>query len=175
MNSISSNAHNNVNRFFYHNNAKKMQNHIITKKKTEGDRVLNRDTLGEINKDNEGQVKRKEPKVHMLQYKKLSKQFRRRHIIHKVKNIIKNKDTNGDKVLSGNEFGLNEKIFDKIDKDGNGQIDRRELGTALTIRYKRRLNIEQGTNQETVNEEETGGNQDVVDSYETVDNIDVTV
>jgi len=44
--------------------------------------------------------------------------------------LIKDKDTDGDKVLSAEELGVNEDILKEIDKNGDGNADREELNAA---------------------------------------------
>jgi len=44
--------------------------------------------------------------------------------------LIKDKDTDGDKVLSGEELGVTEDILKGIDANGDGNADREELNAA---------------------------------------------
>ena len=44
--------------------------------------------------------------------------------------LIKDKDTDGDKVLSGEELGVTEDILKEIDANGDGNADREELNAA---------------------------------------------
>src|SRR3990172_2227089 len=44
--------------------------------------------------------------------------------------LIKDKDSDGDKVLSAEELGVNEDILKEIDKNGDGNADREELNAA---------------------------------------------
>ncbi len=44
--------------------------------------------------------------------------------------LIKDKDTEGDKVLSGEELGVTEDILKEIDANGDGNADREELNAA---------------------------------------------
>src|SRR3972149_1761352 len=44
--------------------------------------------------------------------------------------LIKDKDTDGDKVLSAEELGVNEDILKEIDTNGDGNADREELNAA---------------------------------------------
>lgn len=44
--------------------------------------------------------------------------------------LIKDKDTDGDKVLSGEELGVSSDILKEIDTNGDGNADREELNAA---------------------------------------------
>ena len=57
-----------------------------------------------------------------------------RFINHKVNNFISERDTNGDNALSIKESGVPKNIFDRIDKNGDGQVGRLELNIAARAR-----------------------------------------
>ena len=44
--------------------------------------------------------------------------------------LIKDKDTDGDKVLSGEELGVTEDVLKGVDANGDGNADREELNAA---------------------------------------------
>ncbi len=55
----------------------------------------------------------------------------RAHAVDKmVSHLMSKKDTNGDGVLNVGEFGVPEDIFDKIDKNSDGQVGKAELNIA---------------------------------------------
>ncbi len=59
----------------------------------------------------------------------------RAHAVNEIANyIISKKDTNGDGVLNVGELGVPKDIFDRIDKNGNGQAGRVELSIAARTR-----------------------------------------
>ena len=106
-----------------------MASHLMSKKDTNGDGVLNVGELGvpedifnRIDKNGDGQVGKAE----------LNKAVHARiqAISERTNHLISKKDTNGDGVLNVGELGVPEDIFDKIDKNGDGQADRVELNIA---------------------------------------------
>jgi hypothetical protein len=59
-----------------------------------------------------------------------------KRVLKKVREIFKEKDANGDGVLTLEEWGPRERLFKAIDRNDDGQITRRELAAALVKRLK---------------------------------------
>jgi hypothetical protein len=59
-----------------------------------------------------------------------------KRVMHKVREIFKEKDANGDGVLTLEEWGPRERLFNAIDRNDDGQITPRELAAALIRKLK---------------------------------------
>ena len=110
-----------------------MVSHLISKKDTNGDGVLNvgelgvpKDIFDKIDENSDGQVGKAE----------INTAFNARiqAMSERTNHLITKKDTNGDGVLNVGELGVPEDIFDKIDKNGDGQAGRVELSIAARTR-----------------------------------------
>ncbi|MBS1258222.1 MAG: hypothetical protein MAG551_01275 [Candidatus Scalindua arabica] len=106
-----------------------MVSHLMSKKDTNGDGVLNaaefgipKEAFGNIDKNGDGQVAKAE----------LSTAFHARiqAISERTNHLIARKDTNGDGMLNIGELGVPEELFSKIDKNGDGQAGSVELSIA---------------------------------------------
>ena len=53
-----------------------------------------------------------------------------------VSHLMSKKDTNGDGVLNVGELGVPKDIFDKIDKNSDGQVGKAEINTAFHARIQ---------------------------------------
>jgi len=108
-------------------------NYIISKKDTNGDGVLNvgelgvpKDIFDKIDKNGDEQVGRVE--INTAAHNRI-------HAVNeRINHLISKKDTNGDGVLNVGELGVPKDIFDRIDKNGNGQVGRVELNIAAHAR-----------------------------------------
>ncbi|MFQ5688101.1 MAG: EF-hand domain-containing protein [Candidatus Scalindua sp.] len=114
-------------------------NHLISKKDTNGDGVLNVGELGvpetvfdRIDKNGNGQVGRVELNI--------AARSRIHAVNERTNHLISKKDTNGDGVLNVGELGVPETVFDRIDKNGNGQVGRVELNIAARSRIHAAIN-----------------------------------
>jgi len=114
-------------------------NHLISKKDTNGDRVLNVEELGvpkdifaKIDKNGDGQVDRVELNI--------AAHDRAHAVNERTIQLISKNDTNGNRVLDVGESGLPEDIFARLDKNGNGQAGRVELNIAARTRVHAALN-----------------------------------
>ena len=108
----------------------RMTTNLINNQDTDGDRVLNIEELGvaedvfaKIDLNGDGQADRKE----------LNAAHPRARTNHMTTNLINNKDTDGDGLLNAEELGVAEDVFSKIDLNGDGQADRKELNAARQI------------------------------------------
>src|SRR3990172_11191943 len=101
--------------------------HLIKDKDTDGDKVLSAEELNapedvftKIDANGDGNADR----VELNAYYPISR------IDIPTVQLIKDKDTDGDKVLSSEELGVNEDILKEIDTNGDGNADREELNAA---------------------------------------------
>ncbi len=118
-------------------------NQLISKKDTNGDGVLNIGEFGvpekafnRIDKNGDGQIGRRELKV-----------AARNHIHavnERISHLMSKKDSNGDGALDVGELGVSKDVFDRIDKNGNGKVGRRELKIAASALARAAFNT--GTN-----------------------------
>jgi uncharacterized protein (DUF2141 family) len=106
-----------------------MVSHLMNKKDTNGDGVLNvgelgvpEDTFDKIDKNSDGQVGKAELNIAF--------HARIQAISERTNYLISKNDTNGDGVLNIGELGVPEDVFTKIDKNGDGQAGRVELSIA---------------------------------------------
>lgn len=104
-----------------------MTKNLIKDKDSDGDNVLTEKELGaaegdfgKIDFNNDGKVDRVELNV----YYPIS----RLDIL--TAQLMKDKDANGDKTLSGEELGVTEDVLKEIDTNDDGQADREELNAA---------------------------------------------
>ena len=106
-----------------------MASRLMSVQDTNGDGVLNvgefgvpKDTFDKIDKNSDGQVGKAE----------INTAFHARiqAISERINHLISKKDTNGDGMLNVEELGVPEDVFDKIDKNGDGQAGRVELSIA---------------------------------------------
>jgi len=110
-----------------------MVSHLMSKKDTNGDGVLNVGELGvpedvfdKIDNNSDGQAGKAE--INTAFHARIQAMSER------TNHLITKKDTNGDGVLNVGESGVPEDIFAKIDKDGNGQVGRVELNIVAHAR-----------------------------------------
>ncbi len=95
-------------------------NQVSNKKDTSGDGVWSTGELGDV------QVGRGELNIAARN---------RIHAVNKrINHLISKKDSNGNGVLDAGELGMSKEVFDKIDKDGNGQVGKFELNAAAHAR-----------------------------------------
>ncbi len=106
-----------------------MASHLMSVKDTNGDGVLNvgefgvpEDIFDKIDKNSDGQVGKAE----------INTAFHARiqAISERTNLLITKKDTNGDGMLNVGELGVPEAVFNRIDKNGDGQVGRVELSIA---------------------------------------------
>ena len=128
-----------------------MNDHLIANKDTNEDNVLSVEELGvdeeifnSIDKNGDGQVVRAE--LNMAHKNKMVNEMR--------PHLIANKDANEDNVLSAEELGVDEEIFNSIDKNGDGQADYRELAIShkqrqLIASYQSQITNETDANIDT--------------------------
>ncbi len=103
--------------------------HLISNKDINGDGVLNAGELGvsgkafnRIDKNGDGQIGRRELKV--------AARNRIHAVNERISHLMSKKDSNGDGALDVGELGVSKDVFDRIDKNGNGKVGRRELKIA---------------------------------------------
>ncbi|MCP4253326.1 MAG: hypothetical protein GY775_07930 [Candidatus Scalindua sp.] len=108
-------------------------NQLIGKKDTNSDGVLNIGELGvpekafnRIDKNGDGQIGSGELNI--------AARNRIHAVNERINHLISKKDSNGNGVLDAGELGIPEKAFNRIDKDGNGQIGKFELNAAAHAR-----------------------------------------
>lgn len=106
-----------------------MASHLMSKKDTNGDGVLNvgelgvpKDIFAKTDKNGDGQVGKAELNI--------AAHARIHAINERTNHLITKKDTNGDGMLNVGELGVPEDIFAKIDKNGDGKLGRVELNIA---------------------------------------------
>jgi uncharacterized protein (DUF2141 family) len=106
-----------------------MASHLMSKKDTNGDGVLNvgelgipKDVFGKIDKNSDGQAGKAE--INTAFHARIQAMSER------TNHLISKKDTNGDGMLNVGELGIPKDVFDKIDKNGDGQASRVELSIA---------------------------------------------
>ena len=106
-----------------------MVSHLMSVKDINGDGVLNvgelgvpKDVFDKIDKNSDGQIGKAE----------INTAFHARIQVmsERTNHLISKKDTNGDGMLNVGELGVPEDVFNKIDKNGDGQADRVELSIA---------------------------------------------
>ncbi len=87
-----------------------------------------KDDIGKINKVGDDQVSR---------FERIFAAHTRANAVDKmVSHLMSKKDTNGDGMLNAEEFGVPKEAFDKIDKNGDGQVAKAELNTAFHARIQ---------------------------------------
>ncbi len=108
-------------------------NHLISKKDTNGDGALDAGELGvpekafnRIDKNGDGQIGSGELNI--------AARNRIHAVNERIRHLIGKKDTNGNGVLDIGELGIPKDVFDRIDKDGNGQVGKFELNAAAHAR-----------------------------------------
>lgn len=114
-------------------------NQLLSKKDTNGDGVLNAGELGvpekafnRIDKNGDGQVGIGELSIDARN--KIAANNRAQAVNERISHLLSKKDTNGNGSLDAGELGMLKDVFDKIDKDRNGQIGRLELNVAAHAR-----------------------------------------
>ena len=131
-----------LNKFFHFEKINNKITNIIESKDENGDGLLNAEELGiseelfsKIDHDEDGQVDRTE----------IYAAIRNWNINRHTNPLIHEKDTNGDKVLTAEELGVDEELFSKIDTNEDGQADGKELNVfKLSLTYNSHA-IEEGT------------------------------
>ncbi len=106
-----------------------MVSHLMSRKDTNGDGVLNvgelgvpKDVFDKIDKNSDSQVGK--PELNTAFHARIQA------ISERTNHLITKKDTNGDGMLNVGELGVPEDVFAKIDKNGDGQAGRVELSIA---------------------------------------------
>ncbi len=106
-----------------------MVSHLMSVKDINGDGVLNvgelgvpKDVFDKIDKNSDGQIGKAE--INTAFHARIQAMSER------TNHLISKKDTNGDGMLNVGELGVPEDVFNKIDKNGDGQADRVELSIA---------------------------------------------
>ena len=108
---------------------------LISEKDTNGDNTLGIKEAGvpkvifdRIDKNGDGQVGK---------FELLIAAHNRAHAVNeKTNHFISKKDANGDGVLNVGELGVPKDIFDKIDKNSDGQVGKAEINTAFHARIQ---------------------------------------
>jgi Ca2+-binding EF-hand superfamily protein len=121
-------------------------NDLISAKNTNDDNALSIDELGvskdsfdRIDKNGDGQVGRIE--LNIAAHTRINAAHTRINAVNEMtSNLISEKDTNSDGVLGAEELGVPEDIFDRIDKNGDGQAGRFELNIAARAAINNRSN-----------------------------------
>jgi Ca2+-binding EF-hand superfamily protein len=119
--------------------AKEGANQLLSKKDTNGDGVLNDGELGvpekafnRIDKNSDGQVGIGELNIDVRN--KIAANNRAQAVNERISHLLSKKDSNGNGSLDAGELGMPKDVFNKIDKDHNGQVGRYELNAAARAR-----------------------------------------
>jgi len=119
--------------------AKEGANQLLSKKDTNGDGVLNAGELGvpekafnRIDKNGDGQVGIGELNIDVRN--KIAANNRAQAVNERISHLLSKKDTNSNGSLDAGELGMPKDVFNKIDKDHNGQVGRYELNAAARAR-----------------------------------------
>jgi Ca2+-binding EF-hand superfamily protein len=114
-------------------------NQLLSKKDTNGDGVLNAGELGvsekafnRIDKNGDGQVGIGELNIDARN--KIAANNRAQAVNERISHLLSKKDSNGNGSLDAGELGMPKDVFDRIDKDRNGQVGRYELNAAARAR-----------------------------------------
>jgi Ca2+-binding EF-hand superfamily protein len=114
-------------------------NQLLSKKDTNGDGVLNTGELGvpekafnRIDKNGDGQIGIGELNIDARN--KIAANNRAQAVNERISHLLSKKDTNGNGSLDAGELGMPKDVFNKIDKDRNGQVGRYELNAAASAR-----------------------------------------
>jgi len=114
-------------------------NRLLSKKDTNGDGALNIGEMGvpeaafkRIDKNGDGQVGIGELNIDARN--KIAAHNRAHAINERISHLLSTKDANGNGSLDAGELGMSKDVFDKIDKDHNGQVGRLELTAAAHAR-----------------------------------------
>jgi len=101
--------------------------------------VLNAGELGvpekafnRIDKNGDGQVGIGELNIDVRN--KIAANNRAQAVNERISHLLSKKDTNGNGSLDAEELGMPKDVFNKIDKDHNGQVGRYELNAAARAR-----------------------------------------
>jgi hypothetical protein len=107
-------------------------NQLLSKKDTNGNGSLDAGELGvpeavfkRIDKNGDGQVGIGELNIDARN--KIAARNRVGAVNERISHLLSKKDTNGNGSLDVGELGMSKNVFNKIDKDGNGQVGRCEL------------------------------------------------
>ncbi len=99
-----------------------MVSHLMSVKDINGDGVLNvgelgvpKDVFDKIDKNSDGQIGKAE--INTAFHARIQAMSER------TNHLISKKDTNGDGMLNVGELGVPEDVFNKIDKNGDGQVE----------------------------------------------------
>lgn len=87
-------------------------------------------------------------------------------------NMIKDKDSDGDKALNAKELNIHEDIFEKIDANGDGKADREELNlyypkSRIDIPTVHLIKSKDTDGDKTLNEEELNISKDIFTKIDT--------
>ena len=114
-------------------------NQLLSKKDTNGNGSLDAGELGvpeaafkRIDKNGDGQVGIGELNIDARN--KIAADNRAHAVNERISHLLSKKDTNGNGSLDAGELGMSKDVFDKIDKNGNGQVGRLELNAAARAR-----------------------------------------
>ncbi len=114
-------------------------NQLLSKKDTNGNGSLDAGELGvpeaafkRIDKNGDGQVGIGELNIDARN--KIAARNRVDAVNERISHLLSKKDTNGNGLLDAGELGIPKDVFNKIDKDGNGQVGRYELNAAARAR-----------------------------------------
>ncbi|MCR4345445.1 MAG: hypothetical protein NUV44_11925, partial [Candidatus Scalindua sp.] len=114
-------------------------NQLLSKKDTNGNGSLDAAELGvpeaafkRIDKNGDGQVVIGELNIDARD--KIAARNRVDAVNERISHLLSKKDTNGNGSLDAGELGMSKDVFNKIDKDGNGQVGRYELNDSARAR-----------------------------------------
>ena len=114
-------------------------NQLLSKKDTNGNGSLDAGELGvpevafkRIDKNGDGQVGIGELNIDARN--KIAANNRAHAVNERISHLLSKKDTNGNGSLDAGELGMSKDVFDRIDKDHNGQVGRLELNVAAHAR-----------------------------------------
>ena len=114
-------------------------NQLLSKKDTNGNGSLDAGELGvpevafkRIDKNGDGQVGIGELNIDARN--KIAANNRAHAVNERISHLLSKKDTNGNGSLDAGELGMSKDVFDRVDKDHNGQVGRLELNVAAHAR-----------------------------------------
>ena len=114
-------------------------NQLLSKKDTNGNGSLDAGELGvpevafkRIDKNGDGQVGIGELNIDARN--KIAARNRVDAVNERISHLLSKKDTNGNGSLDAGELGMSKDVFDRVDKDHNGQVGRLELNVAAHAR-----------------------------------------
>ena len=122
------------------NRINQMTKHLIKNKDTNNDNVLSMEesgvseaTFAKVDRNGDGQADKKE----------INMSLAANRINDKTTKMIMDKDSNGDGFLSIEESGVSEAMFAKIDRNGDGQADKKEINMsqAAKLLFHKSINL----------------------------------